>query len=245
MEKKILAVVLVLVVVLSTNIFAYRWVEYNNNWYVLDESKNEFLTSMLLDTVDNVYYLDREGKLTTGWWQNPTTKKYYFFDNKADRNLGGMVFGLHQIDGYYYYFGDDGALATADRAGTFKNVYKDYYADSNGYLYNDNTLMRDTSIAKSEYYTNTLYYDNVNLNNYYLANYDKEWLAKEAVVHEKENKKSKVDTSNATEGENKSADTHLTSGGTNYGVNAEGRVELYDAIPETKAAEKYGPMIQE
>ena len=238
MKKKILALVIVLTTVLATNAFAYRWVESGTDWYVLNEDSGEYLKGTLLDVGDNVYYLDGDGKLVTGWWKNSTTKKYYFFDNKIDRNYGGMIFGLHMIDGYYYYFGDDGSLQTAEKAGMYRKVYQEYYADYDGYLYYDNVLMRDTSIAKSEFYTNPLYYTNSNLNNYYLANHDQ-------IVQVKEfdrNTKSEVNVSNATKEITKSVASN-TSGGLNYEVDEYGRVHVYDNVQETQPAEKYGPML--
>ena len=141
------------------------------------------------------------------------------------------------IDGYFYYFGDDGALQTSDSKGTYKKVYQEYYADSEGYLYFDNVLMRDTSIAKSEFYTNTDYYTNVNLNNFYLANYDKAGAARDIEGDEK----SEMNMALAAKERTKTSASH-TSGGTNYSVDSEGRIHSNDATFETSLAEKYGPM---
>lgn len=237
MKKRILALVLVLMMVMTTNVFAHRWVQSGTDWYVLNEDSGEYLKGMLLDVGDNVYYLNNEGKLVTGWWRNPNTKKYYFFDNKVDRNYGGMVFGLHMIDGYYYYFGDDGSVQTSDKKGTYKKVYQEYYADSDGYLYYDNVLMRDISIAKSEFYTNPAYYTNVNLNNFYLAHYDHPGQAQDMAGEEK----TEINLSAASKEKTKTS-ASTTSGGTNYSVDSEGRVHTYGDIFETSPFEKFGPM---
>ena len=237
MKKRILALVLGLILALSTNVFAYRWVESGEDWFVLNEDTGEYLKGMLLDVGDNVYYLDAEGKLITGWWRNPKTNKYYFFDNKLDRNYGGMVFGLHMIDGYYYYFGDDGSVQTSDKEGTYKKVYQEYYADKNGFLYFDNELMRDTSIAKSEFYTDQAYYANTNYNNYYLANYGKAIT----VVELAGAVKSEVNLSKANVDSKKSIASN-TSGGTDYSIDTYGVVHTNGDTFETKEAEKYGPM---
>lgn len=237
MKKKILALIIALTMVMTTNVFAYRWVQLGSDWYVLNEDSGEYLKGMLLDVGDNVYYLDGEGRLVTGWWKNPTTKKYYFFDNKTDRNYGGMVFGFHMIDGYYYYFGDDGSLQTSEKAGTYKKVYQEYYADYEGFLYYDNAIMRDTSIAKSEFYTNPVYYSNPNLNNYYLAYHDQIGQAKEL---DSRMNSEVVITDGATSSTKSSASA--TSGGVNYDVDEFGRIILHDPIPEISLEEKYGPM---
>ena len=239
MKSKIIALVVAMTIVFSINAFAYRWEEKNGDWYVLNTSKNEYLKGTLLDVGNNVYYLDNDGKLVTGWWQNLKTGKYYFFDNKKDRNLGGMIFGLHMIDGYYYYFGADGSLQTSSEKGELRKVFQDYFADYEGYLYKGDKLQRDTSIFRSEYYSNTAYYDNILLNNYFLANYDK----KASVKKEEIAKKSGINTDSATTGNKKSSDTHKTSGGTNYEVDDLGHVTVYGDEFETRPAEKYGPMI--
>ena len=240
MKKRILALVLIVSVVLQTAAFAYRWEEKNGDWYVLNTNKNEYLKGTLLDVGDNVYYLDTEGKLVTGWWQNLKTQKYYFFDNKKDRNLGGMIFGLHMIDGYYYYFGSDGSLQTSSEKGELRKVFQDYYADYDGYLYKDDKLQRDTSIMRSEYYTDAGYYENILLNNYFLANHDTNAKIKKSEIA----KKSNINTDSATTGTKKTSDPHKTSGGTNYEVDDMGRIVVYGDEFETRPQEKYGPMVQ-
>ena len=159
-------------IIFAGSAFAYRWVKSDSNWYVVDETTGEFLENVLLDVGDNVYYLSEEGKMMTGWWRNDESGKYYFFSNKPGLNYGGMLFGLHMIDGYYRYFGDDGSLVVANELGSYVRAYNEYYADSNGKLYYANQLMRDVSEAKSEYYTDPIYYREPTLNNYFLANFD-------------------------------------------------------------------------
>lgn len=239
MKKVLVSVILIFTLALSFNVFAHHWEEIGGNWYVVDDASKVPLKNMLLDTGDNVYYLDVEGKLVTGWWKDKDTGKYYFFDNKDDRNLGGMVFGLHMIDGYYHYFGDNGALITSNHEDTVIK-YNDYYIDFNGYVYKDNKIMRDVSIERSEFYTNPAYYKSMVLNNYYLAYNDasfKEYIPKDTARVENYNTN---DYSNK-EGK-KSADLHRTTGGLNYVVDDEGRVTTYGDTFETKPAEKYGPM---
>ena len=239
MNKRIIILATVLSIALQLTAFAYRWEEKNGDWYVLNTSKNEYLKGTLLDVGDNVYYLDTDGKLVTGWWKNLKSQKYYFFDNKKDRNLGGMVFGLHMIDGYYYYFGSDGSLQTSSERGELRKVFDDYYADYDGCLYKDGILQRDTSILRSEYYTDTGYYDNILLNNYFLANYDsKTKINKEDIA-----KRSGINTDSATSENKKSADSHKTSGGTNYEVDDFGHIVVYGDEFETRPQEKYGPMM--
>ena len=157
MKKKISALVLIISVVFASNVFAYRWVKANNDWYVYDSNSEEPLMNTLVDTGDGVYYLDGEGKMVTSWWKNPRTKKIYFFDNNEERALGTMIFGLHTIDGYYRYFYDDGSLAVAREGQEYSKVYQEFWADAKGNLYFANQLMRDVTIAKSEYYTKLIY----------------------------------------------------------------------------------------
>ena len=243
MKKRIIAFALVVILALSSNVFAYRWEEVNGAWYVKNESNGEYLKSTLLDTNNNVYYLNGEGKLETGWFMNKKTKKYFFFDNNPKRSLGAMVFGLHMVDGYYYYFGSDGSLQTADRKGEFKKVFQDYYADVEGYLYQNDKLMRDTSIIRSEYYTNPLYYENINLNNYYLAYHDMGSIKKKELVTNSLESDNEIMTRGTSMENQKSADIYKTSGGTDYYVDDWGHVKGVEIEYETREAEKYGPML--
>ena len=172
MVKKILVLTLTFIIIFTSSVFAYQWVSDGDYWYVVDETKGEFLEHALYDVGSDVYLLGVEGKMVKGWWRNADTNSDYFFSNKHDKDYGGMLFGLHVIDGYTRYFNDNGTLATSDSKGTYKNVYGEYYADFNGNLYYSNKLLRDTSNAKSEFYTNELYYTHETLNNFFLANYD-------------------------------------------------------------------------
>ncbi len=241
MKRRIIVFALVLAFVLSTAVYAYRWEEKNGNWYVINEMTGETIKNTLIDTNNNVYCLDPQGKLITSWYRNPTSGKYYFFDNNAERNLGAMIFGLHMIDGYYYYFGDDGSLKTSGVKGELKKVFQDYYADIDGYLYQNGTLARDTSIIRSEFYTNTEYYKNINLNNYYLANYDKQSIPKKESVVIDPSVDERIIAGNSM----KSADIHKTDGGTDYYVDEWGNLRGVDVTYETRPAEKYGPMKHE
>ena len=238
MKKKFLLLVIAFLMILSTNALAYRWVAYNNEWYVLDESNNQYLENILLDVGNNVYYLDNEGKMVTGWWKNNKTGKYYFFDNNKNRNYGGMVFGFNMVDGYYRYFTEDGSLATSMKKGEYSKVYLEFYADYEGNLYYNNVLMRDTSNAKSEYYSDPIYYTNDMLNNYYLAKYD-------TVKGLDTIKGNDTDTSSYDTKKGKTKDASgdgLITGGTDYYVDESGRVHTYGDIYETEYFEKYGPM---
>ena len=234
--KRFYVLILSLVLIMTTNVFAYRWVENDGVWSVVNEDTNEMLKSKILDTGDGVYYLDKDGKMVIGWWQNPNTKKSYFFDNDIDRKYGQMVFGLHMIDGYYHYFGDDGSLQTSGVINKYVKVYEDYYADYKGYLYRNDELMRDVSIARSEYYTNPVYYTNPLLNNYYLANYDNSTKIEETT-------KSNINDDLANTEQLESFDGTVILGGTDYTINEYGKIIAPDKSSEIQPEEKYGPSV--
>lgn len=238
MKRRLFTLIFAFIMIFTTNVFAYRWVAYNNDWYVLDESNDQYLKSILLDVGNNVYYLDDEGKMVTGWCHNSSTDKYYFFDNNQNRNYGGMVFGFNMIDGYYRYFNADGSLATSKKQGEYEKVYLEFYADYQGNLYYNNVLMRDTSNTKSEYYSNPIYYSDDALNNYYLAKYD---TIQEIRLQVSDN----TISYDSKKGKTKDASGDgLITGGTNYYVDESGTVHTYGDIYETKPFEKFGPMQQ-
>lgn len=231
MNKKIFILTTIFMIISAVNVFSYSWVEDGKNWYVVDETTGEFLNNVLLDVGDNVYYLDGEGKMITGWWRNSETGKYYYFSNRHDKDNGGMLFGLHTIDGYYRYFADDGSLVTSDEKGSYVKAYGEYYADSNGKLYYANELMRDVSENKSEYYSNSLYYTNDSLNNFFLANFDAGFHDLEVIPVEK-------NTSNTSNVIRKRGEA---TGGTNYTVDNSGTIHVNNAKQGLSALEKIGP----
>ena len=240
--KRLLVLVLALAMAFSTSTFALSWVKRDNLWYVLDEVAGDYLKGVVIDTGENVYYLDDSGRMVVGWWRNSKTNKYYFFSNKDNKDYGGMVFGLHVIDGYYRYFNDDGSLATSDKKGDYKKVYRECYADSNGLLYTNNELMRDVTIAKSEYYSNDIYYRNNDLNNYYLAHNDTSFGLFE-IDHSQDDA-----GNNASRGNRQGGTTRErvktgsdTSGGVNYSVDDHGSIHLIETETALSDLERIGP----
>lgn len=246
MKKIILTLAFVVLTVSSA--FSYSWVLNSGDWYVYDEDNGEAVSNTLIDVGDNVYYLDRQGKMVTGWWTNEGTGKVYFFDNNTERNYGGMVFGLHTVDGYYRYFGDDGSLQSSDEEGTYKKVYLEFWADYDGRIYFNNVLMRDTTTAKSEYYTNTAYYTDKNLNNFYLANYDK--VVEPTLYHTSTSPSggfgpaiTDLERDKNGSGSEKSSASR-TAGGADYYVDNMGHVIVADKTGNISDFEKLGPMIR-
>ena len=233
MKKKVFVLAMIFTFIFAVNVFSYSWIKDADSWYIVDEQSGDFVTNSLVDVGDNVYFLDKEGKMVTGWWRNDDTGKYYFFSNKKDKNYGGMLFGLHVIDGYTHYFNDDGSLATATTEGSYKQVYGEYYADSNGKLYYANVLQRDVSVNKSEYYTDPLYYTVDDLNNFFLANFDMGFH--ELIV---------VPVENKTNGNVIPPKRGTVSGGTNYTVDKNGVTTVSSENIPYSALEKGGPSTQ-
>lgn len=245
--KKLL-ITLAFVVMLASQVFAYNysWIEDGIHWRVRDDDTGENLKDILLDVGNNVYYLDGNGNMITGWWRNPETDKVYFFDNNETRNYGGMVFGLHMIDGYYRYFGADGSLAVAEKedSNIYRKVYVDFWADAQGKLYYNNQLLRDTTTNKSEYYTDPAYYTNDYMNNAYLASHGDAYQPIGRIGKDGKEDRSPEVTDyeadlNSTGSEKSSASR--TSGGTDYTVDAEGHVSVPDHSAQISNEEKYGP----
>lgn len=241
MKKGIVLIITILCVMLSSSAFAYRWVESEGLWYVYDDATNEYLKNSLLDVGDGVYYLKDDGAMVTGWWRNDETGAYYFFSNKDDKDYGGMVFGLHMIDGYFHYFNDNGTLATSDEEGSYKKVYADFWADSDGYLYYSNQILHDTTTAKSEFYTNAIYYKEEALNNEFLALRDTSFKKFKVEKVEKSDNSSSWTKQEATARARQNKGK-ATSGGTNYWVDEQGKIHVMEQAEEMTAAEKYGPM---
>ena len=240
MLKKIFASSVLFICLISSSVFAYKWVQYGEDWYVLNETTNVFLTSVLFDAGSGVYYLKEDGKMVTGWWKDTNNGKYYFFDNRQGSSYGSMIFGLRMIDGFYFYFNQDGTLATSEKLYVLKNVYNDYYADYDGYLYSDNHLIRDISLQKSEFYSNPSYYYDPNMTNLALSKIvspDKtnaSFLNQSQVLNN-----SSVDLNSNTD--NPYNIVSSVEGGTNYYVDEYGRVRIDEKQKPLSSLEVLGP----
>lgn len=243
MVKKLFIGVMVLICFTSNTVFAHQWVKFDNNWYVLNEYTGTFLTDVVFDSGSGVYYIGSDGKMVTGWWKNPGTQKYYYFDNKNEAILGSMLFGLHMIDGYYFYFNNDGTLATSDKLYQLKKVYGDFEADFDGYLYSNGVILRDISIAKSEFYSNAAYYSDPNMNNLVFSTLyttpnktNASNLANSQIINQ-------ANVSDGTNTTNPYNSVSSVSGGTNYYVDEYGRVRSDYQDKPISNFEIYGPMI--
>ena len=101
--------------------------------------------------------------------------------------------------------------------------------------------MRDVTIAKSEYYSNEVYYNNNSLNNYYLSHYDTSFRLFE-IDHTK-------DGAGDASQEYRQAGTTKervktgadTSGGVNYSVDERGSIHLIETEMALSDLEKIGP----
>ena len=58
---------------------------------------------------NNTYYFDATGAMDTVWIQTADSK-WYFFENAKTADEGKMQIGWKQVQGYWYFFGADGAM---------------------------------------------------------------------------------------------------------------------------------------
>lgn len=241
MFKKFFASSVLFICLISSQVFAYKWVQYGDDWYVLNETTNTFLTSILFDAGSGVYYLKEDGRMVTGWWKDPNNGKYYFFDNRQGSSYGAMIFGLRMIDGFYFYFNQDGSLATSDKLYELKKVYNEYYADYDGYLYSDNHIMRDTSLQKSELYSNPIYYNDPNMDNLTISKIVKPSKTDSSFLN---NKSQVINNTNAKDEEHTDNPYNIStgvSGGTNYYIDENGILRMDYQPPKISDFEIYGP----
>ena len=119
-------------------------------------------------------------------------------------------------------------------------MYGGYYADYDGYLYANNNVLRDISLAKSEFYSNPAYYNDPNMNNLALSNLvgqvntDVNSLANSQVI----NSARVSDGANTTNKYNTVTDI---SGGTNYYIDEYGRMLNDEKQKPLSDLEVYGP----
>ena len=192
----------------------------------------------MFDAGDGVFYLKEDGKMVTGWWKDPKSDSYYFFDNRNLASNGRMIFGLHMIDGFYFYFNQDGKLATSTKLYELEKVVDNYYADYDGYLYSNNNLLRDISLQKSEFYSNPDYYMNPNMNNLELSKIISPTKTNSVGVN------SQVINNNPNGGQYTDNPYNAVvdvSGGTNYYVDEYGITHLDQKQKPLSDLEIYGP----
>jgi len=73
---------------------------------------------------DYWYYLDKNGVMVTGWYQDITNSKYYYLDDN-----GRMQIGWIKDNEKWYYLGSDGAMYVS---GSYTIDDKNYSFDSTG-----------------------------------------------------------------------------------------------------------------
>lgn len=79
-------------------------IEDGRLWYYGDDGYKRF---GIVDFGDRKYYFNETGNLRSGFVE--VDGKIYYFDTNEGYDKESMVFGFQMIDGYTYYFGDDGA----------------------------------------------------------------------------------------------------------------------------------------
>jgi len=59
------------------------------------------------------FRFDENGRMLTGWFQDPADQCWYYLHPLSDGSQGCMYTGGHVIDGTSYFFGTDGRMATS------------------------------------------------------------------------------------------------------------------------------------
>ena len=81
-----------------------------NGLYALTHVRTHIVNGVPMETiVPSVYCLNANAKMVTGWVKT-LDGKWFFFENKKNADEGKMVTGWKQIQGAWYYFGEDGAM---------------------------------------------------------------------------------------------------------------------------------------
>lgn len=88
---------------------AASWKQENGTWKYYDSSDN--LLKSWVKIGESWYYFDPiTGAMKTGWLLD-TNGKWYFLSTADGASEGQMLKSWQIIDGYYYFFYDDGSLA--------------------------------------------------------------------------------------------------------------------------------------
>lgn len=145
MFKRIISLALIVCMIFTSNVFAFKWEMQNGEWVAVDDNVPVCLSYQLLNDNGFVYFTDEIGRPITGWYVSPENHNVYFFDTKIGETAGRMVFGLKSINNRLYYFNDDGSMARSKAEGeyikAFTNGADEYWASYTGELYLNNQLM--------------------------------------------------------------------------------------------------------
>lgn len=57
------------------------------------------------------FRFDKRGVMQTGWFKDPADERWYYLHGTSDGSLGHMYTGWKEIDGNWYFFGQDGRMA--------------------------------------------------------------------------------------------------------------------------------------
>ena len=83
------------------------WVYENKEWSYHTKAGTP-LTGWIKDKEDWYYISPRREKLLIGWLKD---REQWYFLNNREKNLGKMMKGWAVIDGYAYYFSENGSMA--------------------------------------------------------------------------------------------------------------------------------------
>lgn len=102
---------------------ATGWKLIDNKWYFFNNKSGTMVTGWYKsesgdwtyngqDIANQWFYLDKDGKLTIGWYKDTDGNWYYLCDGSQYGALGVMTTGWQFIDGKWYYFNNNGAMAS-------------------------------------------------------------------------------------------------------------------------------------
>ena len=95
---------------LNLNIEGVGTVEAKNSFYTIKQNKTTIINGEELVTVArDVYCFDANGDMLTGW-VGTTDGKWYFFEDTRSNEVGKMIYGWRNIQGFWYYFTNDGSM---------------------------------------------------------------------------------------------------------------------------------------
>ena len=83
----------------------------NNGFYAINSLSSQIVNGNTIVVVStNVYYFDVNGYMYTGYVETKGDGKDYLFEIDKNINEGQLFKGWKKINGYWYYFGADGAM---------------------------------------------------------------------------------------------------------------------------------------
>lgn len=89
----------------------YGWIQDSTGWW-FRENNNSYPMNTWKQLDNSWFRFDGKGYMITGWWQDGPSGTWYYLNPISDGTRGAMKTGWQFIDNQWYFFYDNGVMAS-------------------------------------------------------------------------------------------------------------------------------------